>query len=467
MEDDEFVDEILLLSLSIVATDLLEIIETEEATLLQDHIREQRRLCRSLPADKTRPTWEGFCNRVSDRHFRRQFRMSHVVFTHLCNRLSSAVGENVFRPENAILEETRNSASNRARGGLIPGEVKTAISLRILAGGSYLDLMPLFYVSVPHIYVIFDEFLDWVLRAFNFPLAGYLQTEDWATLAAIAEPFSYSSNGSFNGIFGALDGLAVRISSPTLDEVTDPGNYYCRKGFFAVNVQAMCNRSRKFLWCYTSNKGSTHDSVAFSNSRLYSLLAQKVDQLENQGYFLVGDSAYNLTPFLLTPYTTEEVRQDPSHTCDTFNFFLSSSRIHIECAFGELVRRWGILWRTLPYNLAKCQRVIQVCILHNHIKDCDENEPDCDDLDVQDVQPRNDLDEQPRTNRRRQELPFPLVTDNNELDPGGRRSVTQEQYRARGEAIRRSIAIHLQLQGLQRPLHSGMQYNQFGHVYFE
>lgn len=67
----------------------------------------------------------------------------------------------------------------QSRGGLIPGEVKVAISLRQLAGGLYLDLAPLFDVSMGHIYRIFDDFFDWVLKAFVFPLARYIYEENW------------------------------------------------------------------------------------------------------------------------------------------------------------------------------------------------------------------------------------------------------------------------------------------------
>jgi hypothetical protein len=34
-----------------------------------------------------------------------------------------------------------------------------------------------------------------------------------------------------------LDGLAVKIRCPTLsDLISDPGNYYCRKGFYALII---------------------------------------------------------------------------------------------------------------------------------------------------------------------------------------------------------------------------------------
>ena len=461
MEEEDFLIFLLLMAQCLTVTaNAIQFLENEEGTMLQDHVREQRRLCRSLPIDKTRPTWMLFSSRVSDAHFRRQFRMTRTVFSNLCDSLSTVIGPDTFRSESALLRSTRNSASHGNRGGLIPGEVKVAISLRLLAGGSYLDLMPLFDVSVPHIYVILDEFISWVLLAFQFPLAQYLLEEDWSALEKIAESFSYASNGVLAGIIGALDGLAVRIRSPTLAEVSDPGNYYCRKGFFALNVQAICDRARKFLWCYTSNKGSTHDSMAFSNSRLYDLLLAKQHELESKGFFLIGDSAYNLTPFLLVPYSSDDVQNDRTNMYDSFNYYLSSSRIQIECAFGELVRRWGILWKSLNFDLVKCQRIVQTCmLLHNFIKDNEDSDDDFGgDFDI------------PSTHNERDEHgnhPFPLVTDNNAQGLAGRPSQTQEQYRLRGDSIRRTIAVSLRVHDMERPLYSGMRYNEFGHIFFD
>ena len=65
------------------------------------------------------------------------------------------------------------------------------------------------------------------------------------------------------------------------------------------------------------------------------------------------------------------------------------------------------------------------------------------------------------------ERAFPLVSDNNEPYRGGRRSTAQDLGRERGEMIRRSITVLLQSNGLRQPLHSGMRYNQYGHVYFD
>lgn len=148
---------------------------------------------------------------------------------------------------------------------------------------------------------------------------------------------------------------------------------------------------------------------------------------------------------------------------DAFNFYLSSSRIHIECAFGELVRRWGILWKTLQFDLDKCQRIVQVTmLLHNYVKDDQEGEG----MFRDDLEWRLSDQEQHGTGDR-VERAFPLVTDNNEQAPGGRRSSVEEHYRVEGDTIRRSIAVRLHVNGMKRPLYSGMRYNDYGHIYFD
>jgi DDE superfamily endonuclease len=142
----------------------------------------------------------------------------------------------------------------------------------MLAGGSYLDLVPLFDVSKSHLYVVFHDFIGWVIETYEFPLVNWLRQSTWQPLINRANHFAEKTDGVFYGPFAALDGLAVWIDCPKLSEVLDPGNYYCQKGFHALNVQAICDRSKQFLWCNPTNKGSTHDSSAFTMSRLYDLL---------------------------------------------------------------------------------------------------------------------------------------------------------------------------------------------------
>jgi hypothetical protein len=49
-----------------------------------------------------------------------------------------------------------------------------------------------------------------------------------------------------------------------------------------------------------------------------------------------------------------------------FSFYHSSVRMVIECSFGQLVSRWGILWRPLRVPLRRAPLVVETCMcLHN------------------------------------------------------------------------------------------------------
>ena len=140
--------------------------------------------------------------------------------------ICDSVGRETFVPEAHINRTARDDGSFPR---LISGEVKVAVCIRMLAGGSYLDLVPLFNVSTCHLYRIFDTFLDWILATMEFPLVQWLRTRNWKAIKALANHFAEKGNGVFYCPFGAIDGLALCIKSPTLKEVAHPDNYYCRK----------------------------------------------------------------------------------------------------------------------------------------------------------------------------------------------------------------------------------------------
>jgi hypothetical protein len=60
---------------------------------------------------------------------------------------------------------------------------------------------------------------------------------------------------------------------------------------------------------------------------------------------------------------------------DAYNFYNSHLRINIECAFGHLVARWGILRLAIPVNITiakTTELVVALAKLHNFcIKESD------------------------------------------------------------------------------------------------
>ena len=65
------------------------------------------------------------------------------------------------------------------------------------------------------------------------------------------------------------------------------------------------------------------------------------------GYCLFGDNAYVNSPYMCVPYRNVAAGSNE----DDFNFFQSQVRINIECAFGILVHRFGILRKAIPIGI--------------------------------------------------------------------------------------------------------------------
>ena len=75
---------------------------------------------------------------------------------------------------------------------------------------------------------------------------------------------SRSNRPALFGYVGALDGYAIRTRRPGVLEAANPNDYSNRKGFFALNMQAICGADCKFSYIFLDTPGSTHDATAFA-----------------------------------------------------------------------------------------------------------------------------------------------------------------------------------------------------------
>ena len=66
----------------------------------------------------------------------------------------------------------------------------------------------------------------------------------------------------FNNAVGAINGCHVRIKPPQLHSL-DCLNY---KGFYSINMQAICDSERRFLDIFVGYPGSVHDTCILKNS---------------------------------------------------------------------------------------------------------------------------------------------------------------------------------------------------------
>ena len=127
-------------------------------------------------------------------------------------------------------------------------------------------------------------------------------------------------------------------------------------------MQAVCDSNCVIQLVTCRHVGSTNDIVAFGQSSLKDVCNSLFPP-----YHWVGDAAYISGPNMMVPFdgTNLHVTNPPK---DWFNFWHSQIRITIERCFGIFVRRWGIFWRPLEYNLVHVVQIVEACCrLHNFL----------------------------------------------------------------------------------------------------
>ena len=241
-------------------------------------------------------------------------------------------------------------------------ETQVAVALRFFAGGSYLDLTKIYMLQK-------TTFYDTVRRVVgavhaHMKLAGDFESEQGRSALAASFRRALPSNPLADRVIGALDGIAIRLAGPPASSTLTPAEFYSRKGFFALNVQAICDGDTRFIYVATGAPGSMHDSAAWAQTRLGTDLGNNVLNLGR--FFFIGDDAYAISLFLQCPWPGQKLPMGK----DAFNYFLRQLRQTIERSFGILNKRWGVLQRPLRLSLADCGDLIAALMkLHNFIVD--------------------------------------------------------------------------------------------------
>jgi hypothetical protein len=181
----------------------------------------------------------------------------------------------------------------------------------------------------------------------------------------MAAEFEAKSSAGFDCCVGAVDGILIWINRPNQKDCNLSGcnsqKFYCgRKHKFGLNCQAICDAQGRFLDVSILYPGSTSDILSFESSTIYQSLQNGILA---PGLCLFGDNAYTNTDFMATPYSGVS-----GGSKDSYNFYHSQLRINIECAFGKLVKRWGILRTAIPVNIGLAKTtalIVALAKLHN------------------------------------------------------------------------------------------------------
>ena len=299
--------------------------------------------------ERTQPlTWEEFLDkpilRSHTKYFGRLFRMDRTNFDYLAT----------------LLHDREKATTRRGKhGGQIGAtrvcdlEAELAMTLRYLAGGAIIDQCVIWNVTLPTLYRILKrtlEALHAVLPPFELREALSERETSTARLDTISAGFGARSAGLLPGVIGAIDGLLVPIKRPgTVNERC----FYCRKGFYAMNVQAIADVHGCILHASVGlTPGAVHDSFAWSQDPLSKNLREGpiADWLKLHKRYLIGDDAYPASHTLVVPWPGKYALDSPELA---FNERHSSARISVECAFGMLCRKWLFLKRPFELGLKR------------------------------------------------------------------------------------------------------------------
>ena len=327
--------------------------------LLRTKRRKPRRIVivRNCNKHRNRGWLNDAFNELSEFEFTRMFRLNRVAFDDLLTKITDLMPEK---------DEKKAIASS---GSVITNKTRLAITLRWLAGASYLDLMWGFRVSRSTIYHSEYGIIYPTIEAINTVLTMSFPYDDTDELERISGQFAEKTHHIFEGIVGAIDGLVIKTRQPKKHETSNPVAYRNRKGTFGVLCLGVSDIKGKFLSFSCNWSGSTHDSFAYQTTRMFHRF--EVEGSVDPKYYLIGDEAFVNTNRMLVPWGGRNLH----HGKDSFNYHLSKCRSSIERAFGMMVKRFGILWRKLDVDYKRWPQIATVCAkLHNLC--CDHNIPD-------------------------------------------------------------------------------------------
>ena len=275
---------------------------------------------------------------LNDKEFVRRYKVRKSTFNMMVDRLRPHLepDENFARLSSGspVTTELQLSMTLRALAGTLGGACDT-VSLPfsqsppsitpaprrspltraralINTGGCYLDIIDMHHVASATFYASFKR----TVKAINTEFADAIRFPwgDTPALERMSREFYAANGGSLEGCVLAVDGIAIKIQKPTSLDTSNPNQFYCRKGFHALNVQAGCDARLRFRIASIEHVGSTHDSLAWSCTA-----AAKHVQDESKlpaPYYFVGDDAYVGSDKMLVPWPGRNLPSDK----DAYNY---------------------------------------------------------------------------------------------------------------------------------------------------
>ena len=279
-----------------------------------------------------------------DREWKQNFRISRTTFRFLCRELAP------YLSRSSVVRES------------LPLELRVAVCLwRLGTNVEYRTISHLFGLGISTVCVAVHNVCDLLVQQFS---TTYIKIPMGQGLRDIVDGFK--SKWGFPQCIGAIDGSHIPIIAPS----ENPLDYYNRKGYHSIILQALVDHNYKFLDVYVGWPGSVHDARVLANSSLFvkcesgTFLPDCPTMLSGTSIplLVLGDPAYPLRTWLMKPFSDAGLTAKQRK----FNYQLSCARVAVENAFGRLKGRWRSLMKRNDTDIKFLPTMVTACcILHN------------------------------------------------------------------------------------------------------
>ena len=140
---------------------------------------------------------------------------------------------------------------------------------------------------------------------------------------------AFEEKRAFPGVLGAIDGCHIPVKALRRNHE----QYINRKGFHSLQLQVICDMDMQFTDVFCGYPGSVRDARVFRNSPFFQDAEANPDNLFPRNTNLLGDSAYPLKRWVLTPFSDNGRL---TRRQKRYNFVHSSTRMIVERSLGLL-----------------------------------------------------------------------------------------------------------------------------------
>lgn len=218
------------------------------------------------------------------------------------------------------------------------------------------DLSNLFGVSKSSTWIAVGRTASWLISL------GEKYVKWPQKTAAVETQKLFETKTRLSGVMGAIGSTHILIKTPRIDKASYFNDKY--KSHTLI-LQAVVDVENKFIDISCGEPGSLHATAVLERSELYANVKTDYNQLFPNESFVLGDSMYPGTSWLVTPFE-EDIDLTDLH--QNFNTIVKETiKSTVRSTFRILKARFPRLLRFHEqWNLMSITRIIvSACILHN------------------------------------------------------------------------------------------------------